>query len=150
MKAKPLPTKEELDKLYLYDPKTGILTGKRYGKIVGYRTGKGQYLMVNIKRKNYQIHRIVWRMMTGEDPAELVIDHRNLDKTDNRWENLRAITAGDNRSNNNQSCVFKTKNGTYRVVLKFRKKLVINKRFKTEAEAHEAVRLGKEKCALVI
>ena len=149
MKAKPLPKQEVLQKLYDYNSDTGVLIGKRYGKIVGYKTGRGLYLMVNIKRKNYQIHRIIWRLMTGEDPGELVIDHINKDKLDNRWCNLRAITVGDNRSNHSQSCVCKH-NGAFLAKVIFRKKLQIQKYFKTEAEAFKAVKAVREKCLAMI
>jgi hypothetical protein len=37
----------------------------------------------------YMAHRLAWRMMTGDDPDELTIDHINRNPFDNRWENLR-------------------------------------------------------------
>ena len=42
------------------------------------------------------VHRIVYTWFHGESPEGLVIDHINNIKTDNRIENLQAITPGEN------------------------------------------------------
>ena len=42
------------------------------------------------------VHRIVYAWFHGEAPEGLVIDHINNNKTDNRIENLQAITPGEN------------------------------------------------------
>ena len=44
-------------------------------------------------------HRLAYYFMTGEDPADMQIDHINLDKSDNRWENLRLATHTQNSAN---------------------------------------------------
>lgn len=46
---------------------------------------------------NYQAHRVIWKMMTGEDPD--TIDHINGDTSDNRFENLRSCTVAENSRN---------------------------------------------------
>lgn len=43
---------------------------------------------VDGRRVVYSAHRVAWAIYTGQQPPE-VIDHRNRDATDNRWENLR-------------------------------------------------------------
>ena len=110
--GRPLPSQERLHELFNYDPKTGELTrkiqtarstkvGERAGSLdtSGYRnvrTGEGQY----------REHRIIWRLVTGEDPCALTVDHINRIKDDNRWENLRLASPmqqacnQDTRSNN--------------------------------------------------
>jgi hypothetical protein len=96
-----------------YDPTTGILTWKKrpvehfknerymkywhtrcYGKPVGWEHGDGYHCM-SIDGKEYLTHRIAFLIMAGEMPNE--IDHVNNIKSDNRWENLRAV----NRTQNN-------------------------------------------------
>jgi hypothetical protein len=43
-------------------------------------------------------HRAIWLYMTGELP-DREIDHIDLNKTNNRWSNLRLATHGQNSSN---------------------------------------------------
>lgn len=43
-------------------------------------------------------HRIIWKMVTGEEPPP-IIDHKNRVDTDNRWNNLREATQSQNRCN---------------------------------------------------
>lgn len=43
-------------------------------------------------------HRLAWFYMTQTWPPKLV-DHKNLDATDNRWENLRLATKSQNAGN---------------------------------------------------
>jgi hypothetical protein len=105
MKTKPLPAKAYLDSRYHYDPETGLLTHTRTegGVVAGSRVGsnfKGGYLRTRVGgSKTYPVHRLIWRMMTGEDPGEMEVDHRNENKADNRWCNLRLATGGQNRLN---------------------------------------------------
>jgi len=45
----------------------------------------------------YISHRVIWKMMTGEDPIE--IDHIDGDRKNNRWNNLRNIPSKLNKRN---------------------------------------------------
>jgi hypothetical protein len=56
----------------------------------GYRSG-------SLDGRYYTAHRVIWKMMTGEEPV--VIDHINGDGTDNRIVNLRSVTATINARN---------------------------------------------------
>lgn len=57
----------------------------------GYRAGR-------IFGRMYYANRIVWAMQTGEWPKYLV-DHRDTDRGNNRWENLRQATHSQNQCN---------------------------------------------------
>lgn len=47
------------------------------------------------------VHRIIWCLVTGEDPGVFEIDHENNIKNDNRWTNLRLATHDHNNQNTN-------------------------------------------------
>lgn len=56
------------------------------------------YLVGNIKRTRYQAHRVVFAIANGRWPSGL-IDHIDLDKKNNRPENLREATRQQNAWN---------------------------------------------------
>lgn len=56
------------------------------------------YKVIKIGGKKYKASRVAWKMMTGRDPQNL-IDHRNLDRANNRWENLYDTTYSQNGMN---------------------------------------------------
>lgn len=70
------------------------------------RAGKGAFLGSNsygykigyINKKQYLAHRVAWCIYYGEWP-ESDIDHINMDKSDNRIENLRLADRGQNMRN---------------------------------------------------
>ena len=116
IKINSLPDYEYLHECFDYDPKMGlfkwkdrplhhfsclkgrnIFLSRNYPKKVG-RLHPDGYLDVFLKGENIKLHRIAWKLMTGEDPIEL-IDHINGIKTDNTWTNLRAATVLENNRN---------------------------------------------------
>jgi hypothetical protein len=110
---KPLPSCEELHRLFAYDPTTGKLTWRlkphqkaqriQPGDDVGtVKKGRGNYLSIGIGRKYYLAHRIIWKMTTGDDPADQ-IDHVDGDRLNNRWNNLRPASNGQNKWNSSLS-----------------------------------------------
>lgn len=56
----------------------------------GYRGG-------SVLGRHFTAHRIIWKMITGEEPPE--IDHIDGNKVSNRWANLRACYANENKRN---------------------------------------------------
>jgi len=103
MKRTPLPSAKWLRDHFTYDPATGILRGrvrrssKAEGAEAGYLHSSG-YRRVKLEGRDVPTHRIVWKMMTGAEPPD-DIDHHNLERSDNRWENLREATRTLNRCN---------------------------------------------------
>lgn len=97
---KQLPSQEALRGLFSYDPDTGHLTnlstrnsravkGRRAGNLMG--TG---YRRVIIDGAEYGEHRLIWKLVYGEDPD--TIDHINSSPSDNRLCNLRNCTGAEN------------------------------------------------------
>jgi len=68
----------------------------------------GGYTSVHVLSKSYLTHRIIWKLMTGEDPSAL-IDHIDGDKKNNSFPNLRLATKQQNAYNSKKS--YKNKSG---------------------------------------
>jgi hypothetical protein len=120
-----MPSPEQLRELLRYEPETGKLfwrernpshfsiTEKRTAehacanwnsryanteaftainlKDKGYRSGR-------VFKRNYLAHRVIWAMQTGYWPRDL-IDHKDQDSCNNRWENLREANKSQNAQN---------------------------------------------------
>jgi hypothetical protein len=121
--TKPLPSREFLLSILEYDPETGVLRwllrpyttrsnvafnkivnrleDRRAGSVVT-TNGGTKHLTIGIKidgkTRFYLAHRLIWKIMTGEDPVGQV-DHEDLDGLNNRWLNLREATHGENKWN---------------------------------------------------
>lgn len=105
---KPLPPLELLRELFTYCPETGKLIR---AKTTSSRSVKGQiagslnrdgYLRVRVKSVEYMVHRLVWKLVKGEDiPDGLYIDHIDRNRTNNRIDNLRLATDLINQNNRN-------------------------------------------------
>ncbi|SOL37542.1 homing endonuclease [Yersinia phage fPS-19] len=72
----------------------------RKGKVCGFVDNCG-YLRVSINYKKYLNHRLIYKMFNTEFDlsSDLVIDHINRNRKDNRIENLRAVTKAFNNTN---------------------------------------------------
>ena len=67
-----------------------------FGRKAGFVNRHG-YLRVAVDDCEYQGHRIIWRLVTGEEPEE--IDHINGVRSDNRLCNLRSVDTAENAKN---------------------------------------------------
>lgn len=96
---------EYLRSLFSYNPDTGLFTrtkarqGKNghLGAIAGTVNPHG-YLMININGSLYAGHRLAWYFMTGTYPA-FHLDHKDQNKTNNRFSNLRQANYAINARN---------------------------------------------------
>ena len=99
-----LPAVEELDEAFVCCPEQGLLWHRRKlrqapdGPIL--RVSTGGYRTVGYRRKIYFQHRVIWKLVTGQEPPEF-IDHANRDRADNRWDNLREADRVTNAWNSN-------------------------------------------------
>ena len=108
---RPLPPAEMLWEMLEYEPLTGILrwrvkNGPKsrvcIGDVAGYYKPVVGYMYVKSSawgKSAITAQRIIWKWVTGEDPGQMIVDHANLDKRDNRWWNLRLATASQSSQN---------------------------------------------------
>jgi len=86
-----------------YAPETGVFTwnssryADRVGKVAGYLSSNG-YWRIMIDKRLYLAHRLAWLYMYGEWPSAQV-DHINNDRSGNRIDNLRDVSAHVNQRN---------------------------------------------------
>jgi hypothetical protein len=100
---KPLPTQERLQELFEYSVVTGTLyhlqrPAKGRGDGHAGRVVSGR-VYVTLDGQRYMAHRLIWCLVTGQDPSHLHIDHIDGDPTNNPWHNLRLATRSQNMSN---------------------------------------------------
>ena len=130
-----------------YNPETGVVHG-RLGKPIGFRR-KDSALHAPVtlfdgSKTSVLIHRAAWLLETGAWPSN-DIDHRDGDRSNNRWSNLREATRQENRQNLSR----RNKKGRLRGCVKYYKKWKAQIKmpggapmylglFATEEEAHAA------------
>lgn len=86
-----------------YDPETGVFRWAKSrgrmpaGTVAGSPHGKG-YIAIGFCGHILLAHRLAWLYVTGEWPRG-EIDHRDMDKTNNAFHNLRDATSSQNKAN---------------------------------------------------
>lgn len=145
--TKLLPSRERLAEVFIYDSVTGVLTWRinqgsmTAGKQAGTVSIKG-HRMVRVDSTYYLAHRLIWKLVTGNDPAE-VVDHIDGQRDHNAWGNLREATHGQNRINSAsvrsktgfKGVSYDPSNRRYRAVVRYQKKTHHIGWFKTAEEA---------------
>lgn len=100
-------TQELVKKFFEYNPTTGHLTWRLPTKRskVGEHVGSldSGYLRVRLGKTQYRVHRLIWLYQTGYMPEQ--VDHIDHNRMNNRWDNLREVTALENAHNLSQSSV---------------------------------------------
>lgn len=97
-------TQERLKYLFFYNKRNGVFSRKkqRYHKSkqntkVGCFDSNG-YVLIGVDNKRYRAHRLAWLYVHGYFP-EQIVDHINMDRSDNRIENLRLASKSCNAQN---------------------------------------------------
>jgi hypothetical protein len=162
-------TQEYLKSILDYNPDTGIFVwrerlvehfknGKQTkehncnawnAKNAGKQTGsqnKNGYLLIWVNYKVYPAHILAYIYMTGKQPDKK-IDHKNGNKKDNRWINLRLATDFQNAANSKISkantsgykgVTFNKQKNKYAAQIKINYKTIYLGYYKTPEEAHAA------------
>jgi hypothetical protein len=100
---RPPLTAERLRQLFFYDPNVGlftrrIATGNTPAGVVAGCVKADGYRYIGIDGRKYGAGRLAIMFVTGELPPNEV-DHWNLDKADDRFDNLRPATRSQNNAN---------------------------------------------------
>jgi len=127
---------------FLTDPDWKIWNKRTARKVAGFPRPDG-YRCISIGNKQYMVHLIIWMLVMGR-PPEQQIDHKNRERTDNSWNNLREATPSQNQRNN--GCVgpsgFKgasiAKNNKFNALIRVGPKMRYLGTFATAEEAHAA------------
>ena len=143
-------TAEAVRRLFIYDPYSGLLQYRERGPrrprgwFAGAKDPKSGYLRVQVGLRKYLVARLAWLWMAGHWPNGDV-DHVDLDRTNNRWGNLREATHAENTRNGPRRIT--NKSGFKGVTFKndrWRATIVLEGRsrhlgyFTTPEEAHQA------------
>lgn len=160
--VKPLPSTQYLHEALSYDPATGVLTWRERplrhfsnkvvqhrwnGKLAGKTAGcpkSGGYIHVSIEGRRFDAHRLIRVIQTGEWPK--IIDHKDGNTANNRWENLREATMQQNCYNAHRRVKRELPRGVYgdrgrfMVIARIAPKPVYLGSFRTPDEAHAAWR----------
>lgn len=151
-------TRDELLKMFDYDSETGCLFWKssrgciRMGDIAGSDNGAG-YQSVRIDGKAYRVHILIWLIETGTLP-EFQIDHKDTNRSNNKFSNLRLSTQLENtynRSmmNTNKSGIkgvhWHANSNKWRAVISVDKKKITIGRFDNLEEAKIAIEAARNK-----
>jgi len=151
------PTYEDFAKVLSYDPETGEIRWKmslnhrgRVGDLAGYVCEDG-YIRVSLWKRSYPASHIAFFLMTGSWPSE-DIDHRDLNRSNNAWSNLRPASRAQNianvRARSTNASGFK---GVAKVYNRWHAAIMVNgvKRrigsYDTPEEAHEAYKVEAKK-----
>lgn len=143
---------ENVRDLLHYDPETGVFTRLKTGKPTG-RVSWCGYIEFDIWTHQYKAHRVAWLYMTGRWPTGNV-DHKDGDRQNNRFSNLREATPTQNTFNAAPRTAKKSslprgvrqchRSVSYQAEISKQGKKVYLGRYETPEEASEVYQLAAE------
>ena len=147
----------ELRRILDYDQETGLFTWLvstnrkvKAGALTGESVNSDGYKQLSVNKKAYKAHRLAWFYVTGTWPDQ--IDHLNGIRTDNRFCNLRSVSAKLNSHNQklahkNNSLgvqgVIKKSSGKYAAEIRVNNKKVYLGTFDSIEQASAAYKTAK-------
>ena len=142
-------TRDELEPLFTYE--AGVFYNKVHrnshapkGAVAG-TVGKQGYVAIRIQGKDYRRGRLVWMWHNNELPEGRHIDHINRKRDDDRIENLRVVTHGENQQNKEgKGYTYYAETGKYKARLGLHNKEIYLGYFDTAKEAREAYLKAKK------
>jgi hypothetical protein len=140
-----------LRKILRYEPTTGkwFWLRKSANMDIGDEAGslhKYGYIHIHIDQTIYKAHRLAWLYQKGRMPKS-DIEHKDRNKSNNRWTNLRLANDSKNQANTSvridnttgfKSVQLRKDSGKYRVRIQVRGKRVTLGHFDTPELAHAA------------
>jgi hypothetical protein len=113
-------TAERLREVLHYNPETGqwhwlvTLSNRAMAFAEAGSHRRRRDITIRVDGTEYKAHRLAWLYMTGEWPPDQ-IDHKNLCRADNRWDNLRLANNSQNNANRpvRSDSVTRVKNVSY-------------------------------------
>jgi hypothetical protein len=98
-------TQKYLKSVLLYEPATGEFIRRvstayttAIGEVAGCVDSSTGYIKISVLGRQYYAHRLVWLYVFGRWPTHS-IDHKNLNRADNAFSNLREATKTENSRN---------------------------------------------------
>lgn len=154
----PLPFKPEIPvemirAILHYDPDTGVFTWRwsrgsvRAGAVAGTIDAETGCINIGVTNEGYKgtykAHRLAWAYMTGAWPTKQ-IDHKDVNRLNNRWRNLREATPDQNKANSRsyanaahkKGAHYRKSTGRWSAAIRIMNRTVHLGTYDTEDEAH--------------
>lgn len=103
--GRPALTRDRLTKLLTYYPEVGVFRhkvsrgGQRDGDVAGTISPSG-YRLIFLDYFQWRASHLAWLYMTGRfPPPGMLVDHRDCERANDRWNNLRLATPAQNARN---------------------------------------------------
>lgn len=149
-------TKAQINELFIYSegnlywrktPSNCVDIKDPAGSLKSDGTG---YIRVTYKRKQYQLHNLIWVLHNGEIPDSLYVDHIDNDPSNNKIDNLQLLTLPENlrkraRVFSPRGCVYfrGERRNPWQAKINYKGRAIHIGSFITEQEAHEALEAWK-------